>query len=41
LLGWELYEAEPQVDPGVKLVPAHTMALGLAQEHACTYEQIG
>lgn len=26
--------------PGVKLVPAHTMALGLAQEHGCTYEKI-
>lgn len=25
---------------GVKLVPAHTMALGLAQEHGCTYEQL-
>ncbi|HTJ20783.1 MAG TPA: hypothetical protein VL383_00250 [Gemmatimonadaceae bacterium] len=29
------------LNPGVKLVPAHTMALGLAQEHGCTYEQIG
>lgn len=27
-------------NPGVKLVPAHTMALGLAQEHGCTYEQL-
>jgi hypothetical protein len=26
--------------PGVHLVPAHTMLLGLAQEHGCTYEQI-
>jgi hypothetical protein len=29
------------LEPGVKLVPAHTMALGLAQERGCTYEQIG
>jgi len=29
------------LNPGVKLVPAHTMALGLAQEHGCAYEQIG
>ena len=29
------------LNPGVKLVPAHTMALGLAQEHGCTYEQLG
>lgn len=28
------------LNPGVKLVPAHTMALGLAQEHGCSYEQI-
>lgn len=26
--------------PGVHLVPAHTMALGLAQEHGCTYERL-
>jgi hypothetical protein len=26
--------------PGVVLVPAHTMAIGLAQEHGCTYEAI-
>ena len=25
----------------VRLVPAHTMALGLVQEQGCTYEQIG
>jgi hypothetical protein len=25
--------------PGVKLVPAHTMLIGLAQEHGCTYEK--
>ena len=29
------------LNPGVKLVPAHTMLLGLAQEHGCTYEQLG
>ena len=29
------------LNPGVKLVPAHTMLLGLAQEHGCTYESIG
>jgi len=28
------------LNPGVRLVPAHTMALGLAQEHGCTYEQM-
>ncbi len=26
--------------PGVKLVPAHTMAIGLVQEKGCTYESI-
>ncbi len=26
--------------PGVKLVPAHTMALGLVQEKGCTYEKV-
>jgi hypothetical protein len=26
--------------PGVYLVPAHTLAIGLAQEHGCTYEAI-
>lgn len=29
------------LNPGVKLVPAHTMLLGLAQERGCSYEQIG
>ena len=29
------------LNPGVKLVPAHTMLLGLAQEKGCTYEAIG
>lgn len=28
------------LNPGVRLVPAHTMLLGLAQEHGCTYEQL-
>ena len=27
-------------NPGVRLVPAHTMALGLAQEHGCTDERL-
>ena len=26
--------------PGVKLVPAHTMAIGLVQEKGCTYEKV-
>lgn len=26
--------------PGVKLVPAHTMLVGLAQERGCTYEKL-
>jgi hypothetical protein len=26
--------------PGTKLIPAHTMLLGLAQEHGCTYEKV-
>lgn len=34
-------ELVASLNPGVKLVPAHTMLLGLAQEHGCTYEQIG
>ncbi len=29
------------LNPGVRLVPAHTMLLGLAQEHGFAYEQIG
>lgn len=28
------------LNPAVRLVPAHTMLLGLAQEHGCTYEQL-
>ncbi|MEP6691863.1 MAG: hypothetical protein ABJD07_11965 [Gemmatimonadaceae bacterium] len=27
-------------NPGVRLVPAHTMALGLCQERGCTYESL-
>ncbi len=27
-------------NPGVRLIPAHTMLLGLAQEHGFTYEQL-
>ena len=26
--------------PGTKLIPAHTMLIGLAQEHGCTYERV-
>jgi hypothetical protein len=26
--------------PGTKLIPAHTMLIGLAQEHGCTYERL-
>lgn len=26
--------------PGVKLIPAHAMLLGLAQEHGCAYERL-
>lgn len=29
------------LNPGVKVVPAHTMVLGLVQERGCTYEAIG
>lgn len=28
------------LNPGVKLVPAHTMFIGLAQERGCTYEKL-
>jgi hypothetical protein len=28
------------LNPGVHLVPAHTMALGLVQERGCAYEKI-
>jgi hypothetical protein len=26
------------LNPGVRLVPANTMLVGLAQEHGCAYE---
>jgi hypothetical protein len=26
--------------PGVRLIPAHTMLIGLAQEHGCTYQKV-
>jgi hypothetical protein len=26
--------------PGTRLIPAHTMLIGLAQEHGCTYERV-
>ena len=26
--------------PGTKLIPAHTLLIGLAQEHGCTYERV-
>ena len=29
------------LQPWVKLVPAHTLLIGLAQEHGCTYESLG
>jgi hypothetical protein len=28
------------LNPGVHLVPAHTMLIGLAQEHGCAYESV-
>lgn len=28
------------LNPGVRLVPAHTMLVGLAQEHGCAYESV-
>ena len=33
-------ELKAGLNPGVHLVPAHTMLIGLAQEHGCTYEKI-
>ena len=33
-------ELKAGLNPGVYLVPAHTMLIGLAQEHGCTYEKI-
>jgi hypothetical protein len=29
------------LNPWVKLVPAHTLLIGLSQEHGCTYESLG
>ena len=26
--------------PGVKLIPAHTMLIGLSQEHGCSYQRL-
>lgn len=42
------HAAEPAVreelvaglNPGVRIVPAHSMALGLAQEHGCSYQKV-
>ena len=28
------------LNPGVRLVPANTMLIGLAQEHGCAYESV-
>ena len=37
----EVYaELKPALNPGVILVPAHTMLLGLCQEHGCSYESL-
>ncbi len=37
----EVYaELRPALNPGVKLIPAHTMLVGLAQEHGCAYESL-
>lgn len=37
----EVYaELRSALNPGVKLVPAHTMLLGLAQERGCAYESL-
>jgi hypothetical protein len=37
----EVYaELRPALNPGVILVPAHTMLIGLAQEHGCAYESV-
>lgn len=33
-------ELKAGLNPGVILVPAHTMLIGLAQEHGCTYEML-
>jgi hypothetical protein len=37
----EVYEAlKVALNPGVILVPAHTMLIGLCQEHGCAYEAV-
>lgn len=37
----ELYEAiRAALNPGVIVVPAHTMLIGLCQEHGCAYEAL-
>lgn len=37
----EVYaELKAGLNPGVILVPAHTMLIGLAQEHGCSYESL-
>ena len=37
----EIYaELKPGLNAGVKLIPAHTMLVGLAQEHGCAYESL-
>ena len=37
----EVYaELKPALNAGVKLIPAHTMLVGLAQEHGCAYESL-
>jgi len=37
----EVYEElKAGLNPGVVLVPAHTMLIGLAQEHGCSYESL-
>lgn len=37
----EVYETlKAGLNPGVILVPAHTMLIGLAQEHGCSYESL-
>jgi hypothetical protein len=37
----EVYaELKPALNAGVKLIPAHTMLLGLAQEHGCAYQSL-
>lgn len=33
-------ELEAGLMPGVRIVPAHTMAIGLVQERGCTYEKL-